>query len=146
MGIKIKLKDICPSQYDKWTQGCDNRECKNCPLRVVNCSASSGNYSWIHDKGNFSDKFLNNEIEISIPNDDKATLRLLPNRFKYIARNRGGELHAYTDRPYIFSKDGEGIIWGSVKEFASMAAYNDYFKYIKSTDQEPTLIEDLLKE
>lgn len=147
MGLKIKLKDITKEQYDKWSQGCENRECVNCPLRIVTCCYSYDHYSWIHDKTNFSDKFLNNEIEMPVPTEDKALLRLLPKNFKYIARDSEGDLHVYELKPYIFSKDDKGAIsWGCVSTFKSLTAFNDYFKYIKSTDQEPTLIEDLLKE
>lgn len=147
MGIKIKLKDITKEQYDKWALGCENRECYNCPLRIVNCGDSYCNYSWIHDREYFSDKFLNQEIELPVPADDKTILRFIPKKYKYIARDSSGDVHVYELKPYIFAKDDKGrISWGSVGDLKSLAALNNYFKYIKSTDNEPTLIEDLLKE
>ncbi len=62
MKKKIKLRDVSLEQYEKWiNQNCANRSCKKCIFRYVNCM---GTNSWFNYKDMFSDKFLNQEIEI----------------------------------------------------------------------------------
>lgn len=152
MGIKIKLKDMSVEQFRQFKdEVCRNLHCDDCIFNYVNCVDSTIDNemkcSWVCNKKLYSDEYLNKEVELPIPERDRKILELIPKQYKYIARDRGGILHVYVDKPYVFSSDSkEGIIWGSLKEFESMAVYNDDFKYIKSTDKEPTLIEDLLKE
>lgn len=56
--MKIKLRDLTPQQYHKWSEkNCKNRACVSCPFLHVNCN-SEPTMSWLYGKETFSDKFL----------------------------------------------------------------------------------------
>lgn len=64
---KVKLRDLTEEQYKKWFKNnCDTfDDCDGCPFSKVRCI----NYDkrknwWIDNKDLYSDKFLNQEIEI----------------------------------------------------------------------------------
>ena len=65
---KVKLRDLTEEQFKKWIyKNCDNYDgsCKGCPFeRVQCCNNSSANYWWIRNKDLYSDKFLDQEVEI----------------------------------------------------------------------------------
>ncbi len=66
----IKLRDLTKEQWDNWV---DNNcilkvECENCPACKVNCDSSEDENCWINNKDLYSDKFLDQEVEIDIPN------------------------------------------------------------------------------
>lgn len=66
----IKLKDLKPWEWNDYkTQHCYKGNldtCMNCPLKFVNCRTSIAIASWINNKEIFSEKFLNQEIEIEM--------------------------------------------------------------------------------
>lgn len=59
---KVKLRDLTLKQYNKWRyKNCNKYDCyKNCPFRALNCIDAC----WMSDKNMFSDKFLDQEVEI----------------------------------------------------------------------------------
>ena len=60
---KKKLRDLTPEDFDKWhRKNCGN--CNKCIFNNVICEKSSENWSWINHKDLYSDKFLNQEIEV----------------------------------------------------------------------------------
>ena len=65
----IKLRDLTKEQWDIINQNeCFKIvDCKNCLFDHVNCSYSYDEDSWIHHKDSYSDKFLDQEIEIEVP-------------------------------------------------------------------------------
>lgn len=59
---KTKLKDMTMEDYEKWQEkNCKDLNCRVCPFRLVRCSALEG---WISNKELYSEKFLNQEIEM----------------------------------------------------------------------------------
>ena len=62
--MKIKLRDLTYEQFEKWQcKNCDRSNCyKNCPFGVSDCWANF----WILHKDMFSDKFLDQEIEVEV--------------------------------------------------------------------------------
>jgi len=71
--------------------------------------------------------------------DEKAILRNLPKKYKYIARDNSGELFVYEDKP---KKDGDG--WTSYRfDFSNL--FKHLFQFIKWEDEEAYNIEELLK-
>lgn len=71
MKRKIKLRDMTKEQWDanrdslckfKKMQSCDE-----CIFKFINCLKSSYKELWIYHKDLYSDKFLDQEIEIDIP-------------------------------------------------------------------------------
>ena len=62
---KIKLRYVTERQYSKWkNKNCVNKydNCKRCPFCKIDCIF--GNTCWVNNKDMYSDKFLNQEIEI----------------------------------------------------------------------------------
>lgn len=68
--MKIKLRDLTIEQYRKWHAIKGNcGTCACCPFIGVNCSPNVA-FPWTMFKEKFSDRFLNQEIEI----EDEAIL------------------------------------------------------------------------
>ena len=68
MKQKIKLRDLTPEQYSKYKEGgCGcNGSCNECMFGSVNCVSASKS-CWVFHKDLYSDKFLDQEIEIEAP-------------------------------------------------------------------------------
>lgn len=62
---KVKLRDLTEKQFKKWLNDncCGSVVCDNCPFCKVNCNLYSKDI-WVKNKEFYSDKFLNQEIEI----------------------------------------------------------------------------------
>lgn len=60
---KKKLRDLTPEEYNKWIKKNCNGECGECIFRTSACDEDK-NYCWIHNKDLYSDKFLDQEIEV----------------------------------------------------------------------------------
>ena len=65
----IKLRDLTPEQWDNWVDNnCNLKvDCENCPIYRANCDSSEDENCWINNKDIYSDKFLDQEIEIEAP-------------------------------------------------------------------------------
>lgn len=64
---KVKLRDLTESQYRKWAKkNCHTfgKYCEGCPFRKVCCIQYERYQWWIKNKKLYSDKFLDQEIEI----------------------------------------------------------------------------------
>ena len=63
---KKKLRDLTKDEWDKWKRvdcvECDS--CDGCIFRNVVCTKSNSDNSWLNNKKLYSDKFLNQEIEV----------------------------------------------------------------------------------
>ncbi len=67
MKKKIKLRDVTKEQWDNYISKCLSRSCSDCIFELVNCRGSESKSSWFNNKDLFSDKYLNQEIEIEVP-------------------------------------------------------------------------------
>ena len=72
-----------------------------------------------------------------ITEDEKVILRNVPQYYKWIARDGNGVVCLYPDKPHK-SK----TIWDS---YGTLFPFHHLFKFIKWEDEEPYLIEELLK-
>ena len=62
---KVKLRDLTEEQYKKWfKENCIYMNCKTCPFCRAVCSL--GNFCWVRNKDLYTDKFLDQEIEIEV--------------------------------------------------------------------------------
>lgn len=65
---KKKLRDLTEEDWDKWKEkNCYYNgyyNCDNCSFCHVNCSSSEKENSWVNHKDLYSDKFLDQEIEV----------------------------------------------------------------------------------
>lgn len=70
---KVKFRDLTKEQYGKWIKNNCTRKygenCEGCPFRITKCSTWN-NSCWINHKESFSDKFLDQEIEIEVEEDE----------------------------------------------------------------------------
>ena len=65
MKIKKKLKYLTPEEFYNWEkENCNHTECNACPFKSANCNLYDED-SWVNHKELFSDKFLNQELEIN---------------------------------------------------------------------------------
>ena len=60
---KKKLRDLTPEEWDNW-QGKYCGNCNKCAFNIVSCSCSYKKRSWVNNKDLYSDKFLDQEIEV----------------------------------------------------------------------------------
>ena len=70
--------------------------------------------------------------------DEKVILRSLPKDYKWIARDLSGMVYIFIERP----EKGQAIWYGCGQP---MIPFYHLFQFIKWEDEEPYLIEDLLK-
>lgn len=95
MKIKKKLRDLTPEEYANWhLKNCYTTKCDICPFESVICNMIGPNI-WVNNKDLYSDKFLNQEIEIEVfilTDKEKEYLRnvIKPfrNRVKYISKQK----------------------------------------------------------
>lgn len=67
MKVKIKLKDMTKEQLEKYYNECSaDSDCRKCPFVCAYCNPDS-EYCWINYKDSYSEKFLDQEVEIEIP-------------------------------------------------------------------------------
>lgn len=73
---KVKIRDMTKEQFDQFCRGyCCENECEACPFFSINCASAA----FIERKEMFSDKFLDQEVEIEVPDiltkEEKEWLR-----------------------------------------------------------------------
>ena len=62
---KKKLRDLTPEELSKWKDNnCPYSNCGQCIFRYLSCTVLCSEDSWINNKDLFSDKFLDQEIEV----------------------------------------------------------------------------------
>ena len=67
MKITKKLRDLTKEEFEKWVRrNCGKLNCKDCLFVSVNCGIHDGK-NWVNNKEVFSDKFLDQTIEIEVP-------------------------------------------------------------------------------
>lgn len=67
MKIAKKLRDVTPEEYVEWCRKCKLADCRVCIFNKVNCNIGSIR-SWVENKDLYSDKFLDQTIEVEVPN------------------------------------------------------------------------------
>lgn len=68
MKRKIKLRDLTKEQWDNYKEKCPWSCNRDCIFFGSNCLLSSNKCSWVNNKHLFSDKFLDQKIEIETQN------------------------------------------------------------------------------
>lgn len=77
--------------------------------------------------------------EPTITADEKIILRNVDSKYKYIARDNNAGLYVYCERP-----EKRYCYWWS-SDSGNISSFGHLFKMVKWEDEEPWLIEDLLK-
>lgn len=68
MKRKIKLRDMTKEQWDNYKEKCPWSCNRDCIFFGSNCLLSSNKCSWVNNKDLFSDKFLDQKIEVETQN------------------------------------------------------------------------------
>lgn len=76
---------------------------------------------------------------------ERVILENVDKKYKYIARDEGGNLFIYSSRG-IEKFINEWCYWNDKGIHDSFVVFNNLFKMVKWEDEEPTLISDLLGE
>lgn len=100
MIIKKKLRDISLEEFKVWgIKNCKQLSCEKCVFSKVCCDEVSSD-CWINNKDIYSDKFLNQEIEIEtdILSEKekeylKSIIRPFKDRVEYIEKKSIGTLY-----------------------------------------------------
>lgn len=109
MIIKKKIRDITKEEFEIWKNyNCKTYDlhCTGCPFRASECGFVGLRFPWYESKEMFSDKFLNQEINITVPDilDDvekrylSAVIRPFRKRVDYIMKSS----NSCCDKEYIF--------------------------------------------
>lgn len=70
MIIKKKIRDITAEEFEIWKNyNCKTYDlhCTGCPFRASECGFVGLRFPWYENKEMFSDKFLDQEIDITVP-------------------------------------------------------------------------------
>lgn len=68
MKITKKLRDVTPEEYNEYSnRNCNRKKCKDCIFYQSNCSVEDRGGGWIFNKDLYSDKFLDQTIEVEAP-------------------------------------------------------------------------------
>ena len=70
MIIKKKIRDITDEEFEIWKNyNCKTYDlhCTGCPFRASECGFVGLRFPWYENKEMFSDKFLDQEINITVP-------------------------------------------------------------------------------
>ena len=72
---------------------------------------------------------------------ERVILQNVDKQYKYIARDKDGEISFFTDKPYKMTGD----YWGNTNKTGRII-FNNLFQFIKWEDEAPYEIAELLKE
>ena len=135
--MKIKLRDLSEEQYKEWTEKKCKGYCYKCIFNNVRCD-SYLNCCWVYNKDMFSDKFLNQEVEIAdkILTDKEReylinTIKPFRNSVGYIAKIPIKEI-----KKAEFIQIGYNGEWFSLPPFEPGEYYENMELYKKYTLEE----------
>jgi hypothetical protein len=110
MKKKIKLRDMTEEQFVSWCKdNCPNSKNLNtridcnsvkCPFAHVLCNERDSANCWLYNKEDFSDKFLDQEVEIEVPDiltpEEKEYLEAVIKPFRSWVKSIG-KIHCELD-------------------------------------------------
>lgn len=143
--MRKTLRVITITEYAKWYDNCKTK-CNGCIFENVKCNPFYPS-CWIYHRELYSKEFLKQKIKIKdkvkkpkLTEVEKIILKhFLDENYKYVARDEFGKLFLYFSKPHKSFK-----MWLSKSNTKELCF--DMLKFIKWSDEEPYLIEDLLKE
>ena len=136
--MKIKLRDLTYEQYRKWYNNDCKKRCHECMFYKVCCNIDRDN-CWVFDKDLFSDKFLEQEIEVEVEpiltDKEREYLSNIIKPFrdsvKYIER-----VYIETDEKLEFIRIGYNDDWFNLPYFEPGEYYENMELYKKYTLEE----------
>lgn len=132
----IKERDAGSFTFSKGEEGkfwqCGGRRCSECGMSKERSNCTVARLKWLLSEYKEPVKLTKLEYELLKFFNDKE--------FKYIARDSGGTVFVYHEKP---SKKTE--VWGSIYGHRILDDFEDLFQFVKWADTDPTLIKDVLK-
>ncbi len=152
--IKKKLRYWTKKEYKIWKKTQCNTvvdNCDSCRFATVNCGIFDN--SWVNHKDMYSDNFLNQEVEvIKLTKRERIILDSLCAEWKYIVRDEDNRLFLFDEKPdkYIPDNNDDDDFGSWLKNGGKIHClefpFCHMFDFVEWEDEEPCLIEDLLKE
>lgn len=103
MKKKIKLRDMTEEQFFafKDSDSCFKKSCDDCPFHYISCRVMD--WCWAKHKDIYSDKFLDQEVEIEVPDilteEERDYLKAVIEPFKqriiFVSKNQCGTSEEY---------------------------------------------------
>lgn len=78
-------------------------------------------------------------MENVLTNNERVILENIDEQYQWIARDENGDLYIYENEPH------KKFCWVGFGEFVFFSAFNHLFQMVQWKDEEPTLIDDLLR-
>ena len=75
-----------------------------------------------------------------LTDDEKAILRNIDKKYRWIARDESSQLYIFINKPYKID-----CLWYATDSINDLRVFRHLFQFVKWEDEEPYLIEDLLK-
>lgn len=128
MIIKKKLRDISLEELMAWDEkNCGSLDCENCVLSNASCDYTL-NSCWINHKDMYSDKFLNQEIEIEtdiLSEKEKEYLKSIIRPFK--------DRVEHIDKGKNINSDGTFYYIGIIVKHIAIVGFSEaiYLPYFK---------------
>ena len=102
---KIKLRDLTEKEFQNWKNEKCEADCEHCIFENVGCAEWKNN-CWVRNKNLYSNKFLDQEIEIEIADEPLLT----PKEKEYLEN----VLIPYKDRIIYIKKQTIGRNWAEI--------------------------------
>lgn len=118
-GCDFRKKHVLKQKY------CDGIICTECNKRTA---------EWLEQEY---------QEHITLTDDEKAILRSLDEKWKWLAKNKNGLLFLHEEKPYKYIN---GAMWENNGWRYKLEIFNHLFKFIKWEDEEPYNIDELLKQ
>ena len=85
-------------------------------------------------------------MEKALSNAERIILENINKKYQWISRDKYGDLYAHEDKPKKSRTvwDNEYFFWIS-EDYCKLSVFNRLFQFIQWTDNEPTIIADLLR-
>lgn len=114
MKRKIKLRDITKEQWDTYKRNVCRCLCTDCPIKAGKCFLSTDETSWVNNKNMYSNKFLDQKVEIEAPSilDEtekrylRAVIKPFRNKVIYIRKYFYSLSDVYSIEIYMKSVEG----------------------------------------
>lgn len=105
-----------------------------------NCNNSLIAIMKVYKDFTFKEVLWERKEKPKLTDDEKAILKNIPKKYKWIARDKSGKLYIFINKPYKID-----FLWYAVDSIYDLNVFNHLFQFIKWENEEPYLIEDLLK-
>lgn len=85
---------------------------------------------------------MENLEKVLVSRGERIVLQMLDKKYKYLARDKDGNLFVYEEKPVKERKIGGW--YGVICAHLNLFAFNHHFQFVQWSDEEPWLIKDIL--